>query len=63
MIDSHCHLNFSKLSEKIEDIVYNSKKNNITSILSINTKPEEFNDHINLIQNYKLSGSQVFYIK
>ena len=44
MIDSHCHLNFKKLSENFEKIINNSKKNNITSILSINTKPEDFQD-------------------
>ncbi len=52
MIDSHCHLNFKKLSENFENIINNSKKNNITSILSINTKPEDFQDHLNLIKNY-----------
>ena len=52
MIDSHCHLNFKKLSENFENIINNSKKNNITSILSINTNPEDFEDHLNLIKNY-----------
>ena len=52
MIDSHCHLNFKKLSENFESIINNSKKNNISSILSINTKPEDFQDHLNLIKNY-----------
>jgi len=52
MIDSHCHLNFKKLSENFENIINNSKKNNISSILSINTNPEDFQDHLNLIKNY-----------
>ena len=52
MIDSHCHLNFKKLSENFENIINNSKKNNISSILSINTKPEDFQDHLSLIKNY-----------
>ena len=52
MIDSHCHLNFSKLSENINDIISKSKKNNVTSILSINTNPDDFEDHLNLIKNY-----------
>ena len=52
MIDSHCHLNFKKLSENFENIIKNSKQNNITTILSINTKPEEFKEHFNLIKNY-----------
>ena len=33
-------------------IVNRAKEKNITSILSINTKLEEFNDHLNLIENY-----------
>ncbi len=53
MIDSHCHLNFKKLSENIDSIIKKSKQNNITSILSINTNPEDFDDHLNLLKNYK----------
>ena len=30
----------------------NSKKNNINSILSINTNPNDFDDHLDLINNY-----------
>ena len=52
MIDSHCHLNFRKLSKNIENIIINARKNNITSILSINTDPEDFEEHLNLIKNY-----------
>ena len=40
-----------KLSENFENIINNSKKNNISSILSINTKPEDFQDHLNLIKD------------
>ncbi len=52
MIDSHCHLNFEKLSNNIELIIENSKKNNVTSILSINTNPDNFENHLNLIKNF-----------
>ena len=52
MIDSHCHLNFKKLSENFENIIKNSRTNNISSILSINTKPEDFDDHLSLIKDY-----------
>ena len=41
MIDSHCHLNFNELAENFHNIINNSKLNNITSILSINTDPED----------------------
>ena len=52
MIDSHCHLFFDKLKNNLPIIVNRAKEKNITSILSINTKLEEFNDHLNLIKNY-----------
>jgi len=53
MIDSHCHLNFKTLSDNIELIIDNARKNNITSILSINTNPEEFKEHYKLINKFK----------
>ena len=52
MIDSHCHLNFESIAKNIEKVIENSKKNNITSILSINTNPKNFIDHLNLIKKY-----------
>ena len=52
MIDSHCHLNFNELVENFHNIINNSKLNNITSILSINTDPKDFEEHLDLIKNY-----------
>ena len=52
MIDSHCHLNFESIAKNIHKIIDNSKKNNVTSILSINTNPGDFDKHIKLIKNY-----------
>jgi Zn/Cd-binding protein ZinT len=52
MIDSHCHLNFNELAENFHNIINNSKLNNITSILSINTDPKDFEEHLNLIKNF-----------
>ncbi len=52
MIDSHCHLNFNKIANNIDQIILNSKKNNISSILSINTNPINFLDHYNLVKKY-----------
>ena len=52
MIDSHCHLNFKSISKNIEKIIENSKNNNVTSILSINTNPKDFHDHLELIKNF-----------
>lgn len=53
MIDSHCHLNFDSLSVNINNIVQNAIDNDITSILSINTDPDEFDNHYNLIKDFK----------
>ena len=53
MIDSHCHLYFDWLKENFSEIILNAKKNNITSILSINTNPEDFFNHYELIKKYK----------
>ncbi len=59
MIDSHCHLNFNNIAKEIDKIIDNSKKNNITSILSINTNPKNFQEHLNLIN--KFSGIYISY--
>ena len=53
MIDSHCHLNFYSLKNNFNELILNSKNNNLTSILTINTDPKEFYDHLNLIKKYK----------
>ena len=52
MIDSHCHLNFKSLSKNLPNIIKRFKENNITHLLSINTKPEEFINHLDLIKDY-----------
>ncbi len=52
MIDSHCHLNFDTIAKNIDNIIKNSKKNRVISILSINTNPNEFINHLELIKNY-----------
>ena len=53
MIDSHCHLNFDNLAIDIDNLIRKAKKNNITSILSINTDPDEFDNHYKLIKKFK----------
>ena len=53
MIDSHCHLNFHSIKDDFENIILEIKESNLTSLLTINTLPSEFNDHLNLIKKYK----------
>lgn len=52
MIDSHCHLNFDSLKNNIDIIIKNALLNKVTSILSINTDPDEFLEHYKLISNF-----------
>ena len=53
MIDSHCHLNFDSLSKDISNVIKRCKENGILKILSINTKPDEFINHLELIRDYE----------
>ena len=50
LIDSHAHLDFDKLSKNLPNIVENANYNKISSILSINTKLNEFYKLFNLIK-------------
>ena len=52
MIDSHCHLNFYSLKKDLKNIIEKSKTNGVTKLLTINTNPLEFDDHLNLIKNF-----------
>ena len=51
MIDSHCHLNFKNIKDNFSKILNNAKSNHVTCILSINTDPDDFLDHYNLIKD------------
>ena len=53
MIDSHCHLDFPSLKDNFNNIINNSIKNNIETILTINTDPKKFKEHLNLINKFK----------
>ena len=53
MIDSHCHLLFDSLKNKFPRIIKRANNNNITAILSINTRMEDFQSHYKLIEDYK----------
>tara|TARA_B100001057_G_scaffold390774_1_gene398830 strand:+ start:1947 stop:2729 length:783 start_codon:yes stop_codon:yes gene_type:complete len=50
MIDSHCHLDFENLSKNFDNVILNSKKNNVTTLLSINTNPINFKKHLEIIR-------------
>jgi len=52
VIDSHCHLNFPSIRKDIKNVLKRSEANGVTKLLTINTNPNEFNDHYNLIKNF-----------
>jgi len=53
VIDSHCHLNFPAIKVDIKNVIKRSKANGVTKLLTINTNPDEFDDHFNLIKEYE----------
>ncbi len=52
MIDSHCHLNFPGIRADIKNIIKRCEANGVSKLLTINTNPEEFDDHLNLINDF-----------
>ena len=46
IIDSHCHLNYSKNSLPLNEVLLNAKENNIEIMLNIATKLSEFDELI-----------------
>ncbi len=52
MIDSHCHLNFETLGKDLPNIISRCNKNGVTHLLSINTRPKDFDSHLDLIKDY-----------
>ena len=52
MIDSHCHLNFPDIRADINNIIKRCEVNGVNKLLTINTNPDEFDDHLNLIKDF-----------
>ena len=52
MIDSHCHLNFPGIRVDIKNIIKRCEANGVNKLLTINTNPDEFDDHLNLIKDF-----------
>ena len=53
MIDSHCHLNFPSIKSDIRNVIKRSEASGVNKLLTINTNPNEFDDHFNLIKEYE----------
>ncbi len=52
MIDSHCHLNFPSLKKDLKNVIERAKSNGVNALLTINTKPIEFDEHLSLIKDF-----------
>jgi len=53
VIDSHCHLNFPSIKADIKNIIKRSEASGVSKLLTINTNPNEFDDHLNLIKEFE----------
>ena len=51
--DSHCHLDYPILYDKLDDIVERAKKNNVNNLLTICTTLESFDKIKFIINKYK----------
>jgi len=52
VIDSHCHLNFPTLRKNLKNVIERSKNKGVTKLLTINTNPIDFDDHLSLIKDF-----------
>ncbi|MBX2882191.1 MAG: TatD family hydrolase [Granulosicoccus sp.] len=52
LVDSHCHLNFPELHDRIPDILQNAADNQISHALCITTSWENHEDVLSLARNY-----------
>ena len=58
-VDSHAHLDFKDLKQNLSKIINNAIENKISSILSICTKIDQFENLLNLINNYNSIWSSI----
>ena len=51
-IDSHCHINFPELSQKIDEVLSNMESNNISHALCVSVTLDKINEILDLTQKY-----------
>jgi|TARA_B110000037_G_scaffold199039_1_gene238516 TatD DNase family protein len=51
-IDSHCHINFPELNQKIDEVLANMKVNNISHALCVSVTLDKINEILGLTQKY-----------
>ncbi len=50
MVDSHCHLNYGGLNDRLDEVLDNAKQAGVGCMLAINTKLKEYNEIIALCE-------------
>jgi TatD DNase family protein len=51
-IDSHCHINFPELNQKIDEVLVNMENNNITHALCVSVTLDKINEILDLTKKY-----------
>ena len=51
-IDSHCHINFPELNEKIDEILVNMENNKISHALCVSVTLDKINEILDLTKKY-----------
>lgn len=52
IVDSHCHINFSELAERLPDVLSNAKLNDISHMLCVSVNLEDFPQVLALSHEY-----------
>ena len=53
IIDSHCHLDFDTLNNKLDEVVQNASEAGVKYLLTICTDNKSFKKIINILERYK----------
>ncbi len=53
LVDSHCHLNFAGLKERLPEVLQNAKSNNVKWMLCVSVSWEEFPEILLMAEKYK----------
>lgn len=52
IVDSHCHINFSELAERLPDVLSNARLNDISHMLCVSVNLEDFSQVLALAHEY-----------
>ena len=53
IVDSHCHINFDELYQKLPDVLSNAKQNDVSHMLCVSVNLEDFPQVKNLADKYQ----------